>query len=243
MKVSIITPVYNGDAFFEKTILSIKNQSYQDIEYIIVDGGSTDQTKQIIKKYSSYISLVISESDKGMYDAIDKGIKASSGHLITWLNSDDILYPWAVKSAVSEAKKGCQWITGVPSKINAQDEMIEVLHPEHYFRFAIRKGWYKPRHLGPIQQEGTFFTRQLYDKAPINVNLKLAGDYALWIDFAKHEDVHVLKIILASFRVHENQLSSNLESYLEECKMVRKTWFFRVYRLIKALGILTKREP
>lgn len=242
MKVTIITPVYNGEEYLEKTVLSIISQSYKNIEYIVVDGGSTDSTMQIIQKYSSNIDIVISEPDKGMYDAIAKGIDASTGELITWINCDDILYPWAVKYAVLEANKGFQWITGVPSKINSNEEMIEVLHPERFFRFAIRLGWYKPGHLGPIQQEGTFFTRSLYNRTFINSNLKLAGDYDLWIKFASLEKVKVVKTILASFRVHRKQLSSNLVDYLSECNQVKRVWYFKIFRLIKGLGILLIRS-
>ena len=88
---SIITPVFNGATFIEETIKSIINQSFRNFEYIIVDGGSTDGTKEIINRYSSKINKFISEKDEGMYDAIDKAIKISTGKYILWVNSDDVL--------------------------------------------------------------------------------------------------------------------------------------------------------
>ncbi len=88
---SIITPVFNGATFIEETIKSIINQSYKNFEYIIVDGESTDGTKEIINRYSSKINKFISEKDEGMYDAIDKAINISTGKYILWVNSDDVL--------------------------------------------------------------------------------------------------------------------------------------------------------
>ena len=100
VKVSIITPSYNQGQFIEETILSVLNQTYKHIEYIIVDGGSTDNTMEIVNKYRDQIDIIISEKDKGQSDAINKGFKLASGKLIGWINSDDILYPDCVEKIV-----------------------------------------------------------------------------------------------------------------------------------------------
>ena len=92
MKISIITVCYNSSKTIEKTFQSIKNQSYQNIEYIVVDGASSDDTLKIIKNYNSCISKYISESDKGLYDAMNKGIALATGDIIGILNSDDIFH-------------------------------------------------------------------------------------------------------------------------------------------------------
>ena len=89
--VSVITVVYNGEKYLEQTIQSVINQTYNNIEYIIIDGGSTDTTLDIIKKYKDYISYFISEPDNGLYDAMNKGIRRANGELIGMLNSDDWL--------------------------------------------------------------------------------------------------------------------------------------------------------
>ncbi len=91
--VSIITVVYNGEKYLEETIQSIINQTYENIEYIIIDGGSTDGTLDIVKKYENKISYWVSEADKGIYDAMNKGIKVSNGEIIGIVNADDALYP------------------------------------------------------------------------------------------------------------------------------------------------------
>jgi glycosyltransferase involved in cell wall biosynthesis len=100
IKISIVTPSYNQGQFIEATILSVLNQTYKNIEYIIVDGGSTDNTPEIIDKYRDRIAFVISEKDQGQSDAINKGFKLSTGILAGWINSDDILYPDCVEKIV-----------------------------------------------------------------------------------------------------------------------------------------------
>jgi glycosyltransferase involved in cell wall biosynthesis len=92
MKISIITVCYNSAATLEKTIQSVAAQTYKNIEYIIVDGNSKDTTVAIIKKYESNITQWISEPDKGLYDAMNKGIELATGDLVGILNSDDIFY-------------------------------------------------------------------------------------------------------------------------------------------------------
>jgi glycosyltransferase involved in cell wall biosynthesis len=100
MKVSIITVTFNSEKVLEKTILSVINQDYHDIEYIIIDGNSNDNTKKIIKSYANNVDVYISEPDYGIYDAINKGIKIAKGNIIGLLHSDDFLYDNNVISRV-----------------------------------------------------------------------------------------------------------------------------------------------
>lgn len=103
MKISIITVIYNGEAYLRECIISIINQSYQNIEYIIIDGGSTDGTLLIIDEYRKHIHHLISEPDQGLYDAINKGIALASGEILGILNADDML---ADKYVIEEIAKG-----------------------------------------------------------------------------------------------------------------------------------------
>ena len=99
-KISIITPSYNQGIFIEETILSVLDQNYPNLEYIIMDGGSTDNTVDIIKKYEDRITYWISEKDNGQSDAINKGFHKSTGDILHWLNSDDVLVPRALNMLV-----------------------------------------------------------------------------------------------------------------------------------------------
>jgi glycosyltransferase involved in cell wall biosynthesis len=103
MKVSIITVCYNSSATIEDTIKSVKSQTYKDVEYIIVDGGSTDNTNQIVNKYSDFVDLHISEKDEGLYDAMNKGIQRAKGDVVGILNSDDI---FCSKNSLAELMSG-----------------------------------------------------------------------------------------------------------------------------------------
>ena len=96
--ISIVTPSFNQAQFLEATIDSILSQNYPNLEYIIIDGGSTDGSVDIIKKHEKYLSFWCSEPDAGQYDAINKGLSHSTGEIMAWLNSDDMYLPWALKT-------------------------------------------------------------------------------------------------------------------------------------------------
>ena len=117
LKVSIITPNLNSGKYLEQTINSVLNQTYKNIEYIVVDGGSTDESEKILKKYQNKISKLIIEKDENMYQAIDKGIRIANGEIISWINSDDLYFPKAIENAVKAFQNlNCDWIVGEVSK-------------------------------------------------------------------------------------------------------------------------------
>jgi glycosyltransferase involved in cell wall biosynthesis len=129
--VSIITPSYNQGEYLEETIASVLSQTYKNIEYIIIDGGSSDTSVDIIKKYSSRLAFWVSEPDKGQADAINKGFEKAIGDLICWINSDDLLYPDFVERRVHEFEQ------------NPEVEMIygDVDQGEDWNNRVVRKGW------------------------------------------------------------------------------------------------------
>jgi glycosyltransferase involved in cell wall biosynthesis len=100
LKISIITPTFNSEKYLERCIKSIQSQDYNSIEHIIVDGDSNDETKNIIKKYQNNKTILISEKDNGIWDAMNKGLKIASGDIVCFLNSDDYYYPNAIKTVV-----------------------------------------------------------------------------------------------------------------------------------------------
>ncbi len=204
MMISIITPCFNAEKTIEKTILSVISSKTKDTEYIIIDGGSSDGTVDIIKKYEKHIDIFISEKDDGMYHAISKGIEKSSGDIIGWLNADDIYLPWTL-SAVQEIFNNfneVKWLTGLPGFCNENGQYTGIRsNASAYINSLMRKGWYQDGLLGHIQQESTFWRKELYyTSGGLDLSLKYAGDFKLWTSFAKEADLFHLHIPLAAFR-------------------------------------------
>jgi len=223
-KISIITPVYNQVNYIEATIQSVLAQNYANLEYIIVDGGSSDGTLEIIKKYESHITKWISEPDNGMYDALQKGFALSTGEIMGWINSDDILLPNALNevSKVFNDLQTVSWIQGLHTLIDFKGDIIEVSKPRKFSQLQFLNNDYMW-----IQQESTFWRRSLWEKAgaKINTNLKLAGDFELWFRFFQHERLYNCNISIGAWRKREGQLSEVFkEQYLEEVKHIINTY-------------------
>lgn len=219
-KISIVTPVYNSEKYLEKCILSIKNQSYENYEHIIIDGGSTDSTLSIIRKYAgTYNMRWISEKDNGMYDAICKGFAIATGDIYAWLNADDMYQPYALEimNRVIE-KKNCQWCTGIPVIYSPEGIMYDVpaIQPTN-FRWLMKIGYPGKGGCG-LQQESTFWTRRLWELSNGSEirNYKLAGDIILWKKFAQYSELYYVNIIISGFRRHLGQKSEDTLAYKRE---------------------------
>jgi len=243
--VSIVTTVYNGEKYIEDTIQSVLSQTYDKIEYIIIDGGSTDRTVEIIRKYEDKITYWISEPDKGMYDGLCKGFEIAHGEILAWLNADDMYYPSAIQVVVEYFLKypSLEWITGVGTFYDSRGLITRVSIPTHYFRCLMSRGLYRDDLLGCIQQESTFWRRTLWDKAGgLNCNLKLAGDYELWVKFSQYAPIFQIPTILGGIRQHELQKSCEIHKYNSECDHIRKRHLFCLWLLlvplIKFSGVL-----
>lgn len=218
-KISIVTPNFNKDKYLEATILSVLSQNYPNLEYIIMDGGSTDSSLDIIRKYESQLAYWVSEKDKGMYDAIKKGFEHSTGEIMGWINSDDILYPHSlfVLAELFNSFPQTNWLTGLSSHIDEEGKTIWVSISRHFNRIDFLTGDFKF-----IQQESTYWRRGLYERAGgLDNTLKLAGDFSLWLHFIRTDKLYVANVPIGGFRVsREGQLSENLKSYLNEAYKV-----------------------
>lgn len=171
-KVSIITAVLNGEKYIEESIKSAINQSYKNIEIIVIDGGSTDRTLEIVNNYKNFISKIISEPDKGVYDAFNKGVKNSSGDLIYFLNSDDYFYDLNIIQDVVK-------IFSENKSLNAVYGQVLVLNIEKN-RFFKMGGLLTSQYLkkgGSCPHQGLFVRRELFEKVGFfNEKFKIAGD-------------------------------------------------------------------
>lgn len=184
--ISIVTPNLNGEIFLEKTLESVFNQTDQDFEYVVIDGNSTDQSKNIINKYINRIDVFISEKDRSMYHAVDKAIKKSSGEVIIWINSDDLLHPDAVKNVkrIFKYNKDISWITGRSGYIKKgfQFSGLTYIYP----RIILQNKLARHDMWGFVQQESISFRKALYMKVKgFDYRYQNACDFDLWTKFCK----------------------------------------------------------
>ncbi len=248
-RISIVTSSYNQGEFIEQTICSVLLQGYPNLEYIIIDGGSTDNTVEIIKKYEQYLTYWVSESDLGQYDAINKGFSHSTGEIMAWLNSDDMYFSCAFKTVASVFSKfsEVEWITTLnPASWDWNGDCSGISSIPGYCKAAFLDGYFSPgnkHYIGWIQQESTFWRRSLWSK--VNSNLRteydFASDFDLWTRFFAHADLYGIQSILGGFRLRFNQRVRNPQYANEVNKSLKEmrdsmNWNYRYWRdtLIKA---------
>lgn len=220
-KISIVTPSLNQGQFLERTIQSVINQNYPNLEYIVIDGGSTDNSVDIIRKHQQNISYWCSEPDKGHYAAVNKGFSKATGDVFAWLNSDDMYCPWALKTvgSIFQSLPEVHWMTTLtPLKWDEQGFCFEADNFPGFSKEAFLNGIYLPWDgTWPIQQESTFWRRSLWESVGgVNLEFQLAGDFDLWCQFLRKTDLYGLRSPLGGFRVHQNQRSHQVDEYREE---------------------------
>ncbi len=226
--ITIVTPSFNQVAYLEKTIRSVLDQQYPALRYIIIDGGSTDGSVDIIRRHESQLAYWVSEKDAGQSDAINKGFKVTSPHrigegdsdIMTWLNSDDILLPGALNTVGETFARYPQimWLTGQSANTDVQDNLRLSRLKTGHFRSLIQRGWYHGRGLGFIRQEGTFWRRELWEQSGgyIDVSKRYAMDFDLWRRFADYADLVTADQHLAAFRFQPEQKTAVIERYYAE---------------------------
>jgi glycosyltransferase involved in cell wall biosynthesis len=226
-KISIVTPSFNQGQYLEAAIDSVLSQGYPDLEYIIIDGGSTDNSVEIIKKYTHHLHFWCSEPDAGHYAAINKGFTKASGDIFAWLNSDDMYCPtaFATVGTILSQFPEISWLTTLQQFVwNNQGHRKLIKKMPGYSKPAFLDGCYFSRKfsgLGYIQQESTFWRRELWEKVGgIRTEIKLAGDFDLWARFFMHENLYGVDQPLAGFRVHEENRSRQNNNYMVEAEQV-----------------------
>ncbi len=214
-RISIVTPSYNQGQFLEETIRSVLLQGYPNLEYIIMDGGSTDDSVEIIKKYEPWLSYWVSQKDDGQADAINKGFQKATGEIMAYINSDDVYLPYSLSlvALLFQQFYGVDWITGHSSFL-VDNNVISPRrnHSDAYNDRLMQLGFHVPWLLGIPQQVSTFWKRELFLRAGgyINKDLHIAMDVDLWIRMSRFSAPVFVAATMALMRLHDEQKSSQL---------------------------------
>jgi glycosyltransferase involved in cell wall biosynthesis len=198
-KISLITAVYNNASTLEATLTSIVSQKYENLEYIIVDGGSTDGSQDILKKYSRLVTTLISEKDSGIYDALNKGIKASTGDIVGFLNADDHFASDTVLKTIAEAFEdpGVSGLYSDLDYISSSGTVIRHWQSRAFNEHMLLEGWMPPH-------PTLYLRKSIYDQVGLfDLQYKIASDYdmVLRVFTLPNAHFHYLPMVTVKMRV------------------------------------------
>jgi len=214
LTLSIVTPSFNQAAFLDQAIASILGQKYPHLEYVIMDGGSTDGSVAIIEKYAAQLTSWTSGPDGGHYAAVNAGFAQTTGEIMAWLNADDQYLPWtfSVVAEVFAQFPAIEWLTTRwPLRWDKLGRAVRCAERRGYSREAFQRGAYLPGEgRDVIQQESTFWRRSLWEKAGgrLDTSYPLGGDFELWARFFQQTELYAVDTPLGGFRVHGEQRSA-----------------------------------
>jgi len=199
-RITIVTPSFNQGQYLEQTLRSVLDQGYPNLEYIVVDGGSTDDSVDVIKRYADRLAWWVSEKDAGQSDAINKGFARATGDVFGYINSDDFLYPGALEAVGRAYAAGASWVIGWVMSIE-QDGGEWPQLPE---KIASPSDWFVRN---PVPQQATFWAaRHWKDLGQFKQDLRYAFDYEYWLRlrFRGRVEPTIVRRCLGSYRLHQN---------------------------------------
>jgi glycosyltransferase involved in cell wall biosynthesis len=217
-KIALVTPVFNSARYLEATIRSVLSQGYPNLQYVIADGGSTDGSVEIIRKYESQLQAWFSEPDRGMYHAINKAFARTSGEAMGWISATDLLHAGSlfVVGSVFRAFPEVEWITGRPTGFSDEGMAVETLRLRQWSRMRFLAGANRY-----IQQESTFWRRSLWDRAGAHVDdaRRSASDFELWVRYFRFAQLYPVDALIGGFRSHPDSLGLR---NLEDCHAIHE---------------------
>jgi tetratricopeptide (TPR) repeat protein len=222
-RITIVTPSFNQGEFLEETLLSVLNQHYPNLEYLIIDGGSTDRTPDLLQRYREQVAEIIVEPDRGQSDAINKGFRRSTGELLLWLNSDDMLAPGALYAAAATyMQQECDLVAGI-CLVHEAGQIIGMRQPR------VRQSDFTVEALSDVArlwatghfffQPEVLFSRRLWEAAggQLDESLNYAMDHDLWLRFAQQgAKLAAIGWPIALFRKHADQKTANRTASVKE---------------------------
>jgi len=224
--ISVVTPSLNQGAFLAETIRSVVDAATAPDEYVVVDGGSTDDSQTVLESLSGRLTAWSSEPDEGMYDAIQKGFAGTTGEVMAWLNAGDTYQPWtlSVVREIFASFPGLEWLTTQrPLTLDEAGRVVACEFVGGYAADSFRAGinlpggsWFAR---AGVQQESTFWRRSLWERVGGRMasSLQFAGDFELWLRFFDAGATLVsLDAPLAAHRVHAGQKTTTLDAYVAE---------------------------
>lgn len=226
-KITVVTPSYNQAPFLEQTILSVLNQNYPNLEYIVLDGGSSDGSVEIIKKYEKKLHYWESKRDKGQSDAISRGFELSSGAILAWLNSDDYYEP-GVLHFVAEAFNAEPQVGLVCGDRKVVDRASRPLRTQKMPRFY---KWHL-HHFRGINQDSAFWRREHYFSAGgIDRELHYVMDLDLWFRLSAITEIRHFPYLFSNYREHSESKSVHFRSGEEQVQEVKASFLYEMKRV------------
>lgn len=216
-KISIITVCYNSEAHIEEALQSVINQSYENKEYLVIDGGSTDGTLSIIEKYRDKIDYFVSEPDKGISDAFNKGIRAATGDIIGILNSDDFMMPEALEKVAVQYEKDVDLYRGYTLVWNEKRNTKRYMYPNHHFSI--------PPCRAIICHESSFIAKRLYEEIGLyKVDYKYEMDLDLFVRIYKKKNLKVkmMDVCVMTFRTGGTSSASAMKMKEERVRLIKE---------------------
>jgi len=222
-KISVITVTYNSANTLEDTLKSVQSQNYNNVEHIIMDGGSSDQTLKILGSYKDSLAVVVSELDYGIYDAFNKALARVSGDIVAILNSDDVFYDDKVLALVEETfnKTGCDIVYG-DSVMVRQDDLYSIVRFWKSSKFILgsfKDGWHPPH--------PSFFVRKsVYDSfGNFDTSIPVAADFELMLRFMEVNKVKTEYIPIVLTRMRVGGHSQSIKNIISGAKSIKKAFY------------------